>query len=808
MIKQGTMLKEKIKRNSLAKIKENEMKKEGLEVPRDSLQGDDSTTQDDISVREGGKESMGDWSASESSVNDESVLIDEAKDERKLSHLPNPFRSLSTGSRRLSDGHAMSTTLDQFDGDMAELGASQRHTWRADKSKSIAMGETPDVGGVIDYFSSEIDSEDSSGSDYSGDSDTDAVIMGSINEEDGESQSATGSKKVKKKKKKLKTEKKKKKKSKIKSKSKDDGSLKSKSQEEGSATSRSQDDGSTKSKSKEEGNPKKERRSYEEGSSKSLKSKSTDEGSGSPTTKSKSGEEGDLRKTRSTGSMKNLKLKSPDGSPSRSKARKKKKKSKSEVIVFHEAAKQAAGVVDEKIAQQMPSENDVQKNEILKLQKQLSDALHKVVATTQEQIQDKDNFLKVSTEVAELKAQVTELGKARDEAQNKNGEKDAAIEEKDTRILKLESAVDRQLDLQDELELKLERSEDEIEKILREIEELETGNGDVGASSRALQAELDQATTSLDEKQKKLDEYTARLEYLEKEMEQGNNVNKLQVNEMEETNTALEGKLKGERLDAAGKLSRKDEVIGKLQMEVDSYRRTDDVKDLVSAKERLNANELELSEIRTDLEEAITQIAKISGEKEDLVEKINVLGKQTKILHQDNKELNAKAQKSHAQVLEWTEKTYDWKSRAEAAEKKLRDVNEEEPDSGDAAPQGMFLQAVMDTKAKQAARGSGAGLRRSVMNSLFKKAAGDEDNEDDDDLTAEQIRIKVLVERNESLDTTIVDLRSELVKMRSAQKDKLYTLEKQVDQLQRENEALKLKNNVLDQPPTEDSVEI
>jgi hypothetical protein len=874
MMKQGTMLKHMIKRKSLTHIKDNEddelkkkkkKKKNGLnQIPRDSNQCDDSTTQDDLSGRDGGKEGLGDWSADEGSVDDESVLIDEKKDERKLSHLPNPF-SLAGSTRRKSVGHAMSTTLDKFDGDLAELGIQQKHTWRADKSKSITMGETPDVGDIMDSFSSENDSEDSSGSDY-GDSDTDAVIMGSMDEE---GQSVTGSKKGKKKKKKGKSKKKKKKKLKrssiksksrddgsiksksrddgsiksksrddgsIKSKSRDDGSIKSKSRDDGSIKSKSRDDGSTKSKSRDDGSPKsksqeegapkrksrqkgfegpKRSKSHEEGSVISLKSKSQNEGSGNPA-KSKSRQEGSLRKSGSTGSLKSF------GSPLKSKSReegslrksgssdkrKKKKKSKSEVMAYNEAAKQAAGVVDEKIAEQMPSENDVQKNDILKLQQQLSDALHKVVATTEEQIQDKDNFLKVSTEVAELKAQVAELGKARDVAQNNIGEKDAAIEEKDTRIQKLEAAVERQLDLQDELEMKLERSEDEIEKILHEIEELETGNGDVGAGSRVLKAQLDLAKASLNEKQKELDEYTERLEYLEKEMEEGNNVNKLQVNEMEEINTALQGKLKGERLDAAAKLSRKDEVIGKLQMEIDDYRRTDDVKDLVSAKERINANELELDEIKTEMDEALAQIAKISGEKEDLVERIDVLGKQTKILNQDNKELNAKAQKSHLQVLEWTEKTYDWKSRAETAEKKLRDLNEEDSESGDAAPQGMFLQAVMDTQQAKQARGSGAGLRRSVMNTLFKKVASDDDTDDNDDLTAEQIRIKNLEERNESLDTTIAGLRSDLVKMQSAHKDKLYTLEKQVDQLQRENEALKKKNHVLEQPPTHDSVEI
>jgi hypothetical protein len=191
MMKQGTMLNNNIKRKSKGRN----------QVPGDSNQDDDSTTQDDLSRRDGGKEGLGDWSASEGSVNDESVLIDETKDDRKLSHLPNPFsqnekRSLIAGSRRKSDGHALTNTLDAFDGDLAELGVQQKHTWRDDKrSKSIAMGETPDVGGIMDSFSSEMDSRDSSGSEYY-DSDTDAVIMGAMDEE---GQSATDSKKAEKK---------------------------------------------------------------------------------------------------------------------------------------------------------------------------------------------------------------------------------------------------------------------------------------------------------------------------------------------------------------------------------------------------------------------------------------------------------------------------------------------------------------------------------------------------------------------------------------------------------------------------------
>lgn len=864
MMKQGSMLKSMMQRTSLAPTKDSEGNQNG---GNDLMNGDDST-QDDQS---GQKEDVGDWSADEetTSVDGESLLIEEAKDDSKLAELPNPFsgkasrRSMLAGAKRYSESHAIASTLDEFDGDLEELGVRQKHTWRADKSKSFTMGQTPEHGAILESLSSEEESDDdSSGSDDS-DSDTDAVIMGSMDEEDREEgQSATGSSKKSKKKKKKKSKKKKKKKSRrssTKSKSKEEGSgstgkrkskrgssesiVKTDSIEEEPlklSKSKSQDSQSSnrsksnhsksklredvaisptrqnltddefgvpkipkKSKSKESvaespktsESPKKTKSKddrfripFEEGSASPPVPKPQDEGSAS-LSKSKSRDEGSLRASR-TGDK-----------------RKKKKKSKSEVIAYNEAAKEAMGALDEKIAQQISSENDAQKNEILKLQQQLSDALHKVVATTEEQIQDKDVFLKVSTEVAELKAQVAELVKARDVAEGSNAEKDSAIEEKDSRIQKLEAAVERQLDLQDELEMKLERSEDEIEKLLHEVEELETGNGDVGAGSRALQAELDQANAFLAEKQKELQECIERIEYLEKEMEEGNNVNKLQVNEMEEMNTALQGKLRGERLDAAAKLSRKDEMIGKLQVEIDNYKRTDDVKDLVSAKERIKATELELEETQAEKDEALEQLAKISGDKEDLVEKFNVLNKQAKIFQQENKELTVKAQESHIQVLQWTEKTYDWKSRAEEAEKNLKDLNEGESEAADAAPQGMFLQAVMDTQAKQA-RGSVGGLRR--WNTLFKKSANDDDDasEENDDLTAEQMRIKNLEETNESLDATIVELRSELAKMESAQKDHLSSLEQQIEQLQHENESLKSKNRLLEQPPTEDSVEI
>ncbi|KAL3941886.1 MAG: hypothetical protein SGBAC_003837 [Bacillariaceae sp.] len=461
------------------------------------------------------------------------------------------------------------------------------------------------------------------------------------------------------------------------------------------------------------------------------------------------------------------------------------------------------------------AENDAQKELILKLQNQLSEALHKVVTTTEEHIHDKNRFLIVSTELAELKGQVIALTKVRDDTQTNIEMKEATISEQGTLISKLEGAVERQLDLQEDLESKLDRSEEEINKLLEDIEELEKqqleasaaggegAGGAVQATSRALQAELDKCKAQLEEKDKQLQEYKAAVAELEKDLEEGHTINRLQINEMEETNISLQGKLKAERLEVARKLDQKDETISELQQEIDNYKRTDDVQDLVVAREKLNETRIELDETRTAKEAAMNDVAALTGEKEDLLEKLNVLTTQATTLRQDNKDLEAKSKKSHLQVLEWTEKTYDWKSRAEAAEKKLQAEGNEKDPSGDEAPQGSFLQAIMDNQAakqQQQRASTGANLRRSVQGWFGKASDEGGSTEDyDSDAPAEQIRIQKLEEHNSSLDATVAQLRSEIVKLQSSHKEKLYSLKKEMEVVSGENEALRRKNMTLEQ---------
>jgi len=494
------------------------------------------------------------------------------------------------------------------------------------------------------------------------------------------------------------------------------------------------------------------------------------------------------------------------------KKEKKKKKESKRLSTSSRASGKSDGKTDKKkkrkskeaqtatIAEEQFNENEAQKEIILKLQNQLSEALQKVVTTTEEHIRDKGNFLKVSTECTELKGEITVLTKARDDALGKIQAKETTLSEQGTRIKKLEEAVERQLDLQEELESKLDGREEEINKLLEEIEELERASSDdpaaVGATSRVLQAQLDQCKSKLKEKETQIEEYKAGISELEKEVEEGRTVNRLQVNDMEETNISLQGKLKAERLDMTRKLEHKDEIIEELLKEIEDYKRTDDVQDLVAAKEKLNEVMIELDKAKAANELAMQDFATVNGQKEDLLEKLDVLTTQSSTLRQENKELDSKAKKSHLQVLEWTEKTYDWKSRAEAAEKKLQGLNGGGEDDAAAAPQGMFLQAIMDNQAaKQQRKTPGPNLRRSVQG-WFTKNPDDELSVSDADM--EQMRIEKLEERNATLDSTIGQLRSEIVKLQSSHKEKLYSLQKELDATRGENDALKLKNETLE----------
>jgi TolA-binding protein len=89
-------------------------------------------------------------------------------------------------------------------------------------------------------------------------------------------------------------------------------------------------------------------------------------------------------------------------------------------------------------------------------------------------------------------------------------------------------------------------------------------------------------------------------------------------------------------------------------------------------------------------------------------------------------------------------------------------------------------------------RSSGATSRSSSWG-IFKNSG------ENQELSAEEIRIRILEEQNHDFEAKIADLSSELVKMQTAHKEELYTTKKKIARLEGENEALVLQNSTLEQ---------
>jgi chromosome segregation ATPase len=310
--------------------------------------------------------------------------------------------------------------------------------------------------------------------------------------------------------------------------------------------------------------------------------------------------------------------------------------------------------------------------------------------------------------------------------------------------------------------------------------------------------ELRETKKLVSEKEEEIASQNEKIEKLEEELKNALTVPQLQIEELDAENKSLHQKMKSERLDYISKLEAKDEIIAKLREEVDAIHSSSDAQDLISAKQKLNEARSDAAAVREDLVAANKMIEELQGERAELVSRNNSLKENVGHLEKTIKDLNEKTEILTSKVLEWTEKTYEWKSKAESAERKLESYNDDKSDFGDSqasgdvvdeAPQGLLLQAAMD-KGKAAVA---AAKRGSSKWNIFRKEAEDYDGSADD------IRIRTLEDRNQTLEDAIAELRSELVKTKTAHKEELYTTQKRIAQLEGENEALTLQNATLEE---------
>lgn len=448
--------------------------------------------------------------------------------------------------------------------------------------------------------------------------------------------------------------------------------------------------------------------------------------------------------------------------------------------------------------------DDQQGQEILRLHQMLSDALQKIATQSAEQIHDKDVLMKVSGDLTKLRLDLELAERERNDLKALLEERDQNIKAFVGQIDSLTGSLESQRASQAVVEADLEQSEADVDKLLIKIEDLERAVDHSGnVTDETLRAELKEVKMSMVDKNREVESSKNKIVELEKEIEERDNhrkelekelqeiatVNKLQISDLEDEIKSLQGKLKGERLEASSRFSEQEERISALTQELTRFRGNSEFEEIAIVRGELDEAQNQLDAATLQLEASKNTLTKVKAEKEELLERNNKLNTDMKNLEKKVNELNAKSSDLEQRVLKWTEQTYEWKSKAEAAEKKLSalaDGNTEViSDSGsaaeEAAPQGLFLQAIMDKK---------ENTKKANRWKFFQ--SGDEDQ------TAEEIRIRGLEEQNQGLQEKNTELHSDLVKIKSAHKDEMYNNQKLISQLKAENEALKLKTQSLD----------
>ena len=491
----------------------------------------------------------------------------------------------------------------------------------------------------------------------------------------------------------------------------------------------------------------------------------------------------------------------------------------------------------------LTKEIDVYMTETTTLRKNLSESLQRVDQLTEEQRAAHMEHANTAKDLAQARIDLTKsLNDAR-ELRVKVDSKEASLVEKDKRIEALTKAVDDQIFRVDELEKDLTQADEEIIKLEEELKEMQdelieyrtaAAKGD-DAELKHVRDEMEQKVNKererrLEEKQRKLDEKLREFEeerrrqheldkkkeeedaqrlaqeyekHRQKEEERqklDSEINQ-KLKELEDDNAVLQGRLKSEQLDSNVKLQKKDDVIASLQKDFMSIKQ--ELKDRDADPEGANALKAEIEKLHGQKESLVLDLEdaqKQNGMMQEEIEDLHVIQGELKA---EIKELTAEASEAKKQSLEskqkadelkhkvgeWTEKAFEWKGKAEEWEKIVKELDQKGDDGNakpaeEAAPQAMFLEAAI-AKKKATAPAQGGGWGR--LGGIF----GGADSNDEEDPAA---RVKELEEINAAQLETIKSLRSEMVKMQAQHKEEAYRAQKQLREIEDENEAILRKN--------------
>lgn len=277
------------------------------------------------------------------------------------------------------------------------------------------------------------------------------------------------------------------------------------------------------------------------------------------------------------------------------------------------------------------------------------------------------------------------------------------------------------------------------------------------------------------------------------------------LNALEDENVALNGRLKSEQLDSTMKLQNKDKSIAQLQTEM--ARLANEQKERDSAPDSSPSLLLEIENLRTEAEHRETEFKDVQMKKTELEKQVEDLQNvnmdiTTRVsnfevamadLKREFENQKRKSLEWQKKTGEWSEKAIVWKQKAENWEKKAKEANSDTAslDGEDAAqvePQALFLAAAVEKKAASASAATVNGSWR-LGRKIFGMAS---DSEDETQALISKLEGQNILKKNE-----IKNLKSEMIRMQTSYKEQVYGKAQECEKLQKEKEALELKNENL-----------
>jgi chromosome segregation ATPase len=483
------------------------------------------------------------------------------------------------------------------------------------------------------------------------------------------------------------------------------------------------------------------------------------------------------------------------------------------------------------------------------LRKNLSESLQTLDKTQEEQRHERNECSTTAKELAQARIDHAKSLNESRELRAQLDKLEESLSEKDRRIGNLAEDLQVSKEKAEDLDADIAFAENEILKLEDDIHKLEeeliayrtaAEKDEQNGNSENIRKARDQMEQKLHEererrlehKQQKLEEKIHQFEeerekYLEKEKERDLELAEQQhqesekqkereqerqrtdgeinqrLKELEDDNTMLQGRLKSGQLDTSVKIKKKEEAIATLQKELADVKkqlseRDADPNGMVALEKEVETAKAQAAMTRDDLEEAQKHNGMLEEEVEDLQAACNDLRTETSSLQKEfaavkkeSETWKKKADEWQAKSGEWSDKAFQWKDKAERWENKAKELDPDangEPSTAPAKPdpQALFLQAAFE---KKRANTAAAGGGWNVLGGLFNKAS-----EDDDEAN---VCVQELEEENNKQAEIIKNLRSEMVKMQTMFKEEAYSNQQRMQLLQKEREAVDLKNTGL-----------